>query len=461
MLSKFKWFLAPSILQAGLSFLTIPLATLILGPEDYGAFALITAITGLGTAVSCLGSSYLLSMMFSSSPLAVVKQFVSRQTIISLGIASVLAVGFAVVWRWLAYFIPSFVDVPLGGVLLSAFSMVPNTLWALAVDVLTLDGRARLFAIVVIIQSLVSAITLLCSLFMLGETELALFLAATASALTAGIGGLIALSRYLERPHLDKEGIRVFKGAIAITGVNIIEVAYQPFERNLLVAISGLSALGLYSHAQQYRQIAAMATKALARSIWPLTLKEANQPLFDFVRTGRYWALAHVVLSALGLAFAILGNELITLLTHGKFDGAGRYAAVGLAFLLVQNSARAHIGLLYAKGEVDIYARLNMIAILTTFICAALAIPQWGPWGALFAIFMQQTVLRIGLQIYVRRRIPVPFQDSWAISGLILIGLAIFWDEVCAPGLSTKIISLTVAYAALALCFYWVVWRRD
>jgi O-antigen/teichoic acid export membrane protein len=420
--ARFRWFLAPSVLQAAVSFLTLPIATLWLGPAEYGSFALVSALAGLASAVACLGSSYVFATVHSSEQRTVqMGQAVSQQVAISLSTSLLFSVLLIWAWPFVGNILPNLKSIPQAGVELAAAAIVPATLWALAADVLTLDGRAKLFALISVSQSLLSAAVLLGTLYWFDLGGLALFLSSAAGAIVLGTGACFSLWRYAEWPEFSTSRIGAFRGAASITASNVLEQIYPTVERNLLAASSGIAALGLYTHAQQYRAIAAAATKALARAIWSVTLTEAQEKSLSFPKTGRHWNFAHLSIAYAGLTFAVFGFEIIGILTHGKFSGAAPYAAMGIALLLIQNSGKPCMGLLYATGKVEAISRLVFWAGVIGLGTATLTIPAFGLWGAVIATIIPQLTFRIAIQLYVTRYASVPFQDTYAIIGFFMI----------------------------------------
>lgn len=454
LIKKFRWFLAPSILQTLISFATLPLATFVLNPQDYGTYALVVATTGLISALACLGSSYLLSQVFANCSLEDIKRFVSQQVLISVFLSCLLSVGLILVWGLYSSNFERLANVPLIGFLLATFSIIPGTIWAIALDILTLDGRAKLFAVIVILQSITSATILLFCLFVLNWGSLSLFVSGAAGAAVLGIGGCFSLNRYYSYPGFTVESLKVFKNAVSITSANIVEVIYQPVERNLLAVNSGLSSLGLYAHAQQYRTMIAAATKALSRSVWPSTLSEAKQAEVEFPITYRYWAFTYFCLTLVGLAFATMGDFFIGLLTHGKFVGAAPYAAVSVAYLLVQNSGKPHTGIIYAQGHVAKYSYISIVSSIAGIAAAFILIPNLGVWGAITAIFIQQIFMRIAIQIYVSKIVNIPFKESSVIAGVFLIGGVTYLIESLRPDLSFRALIFFISAV-----FIWVTYK--
>lgn len=63
---NFVYFLLPTVLQAGVAFVVIPLLTLRLSPEDFGIYNLLNAFIGIGYTVSGLGTGYLTSAHYQN-----------------------------------------------------------------------------------------------------------------------------------------------------------------------------------------------------------------------------------------------------------------------------------------------------------------------------------------------------------------------------------------------------------
>lgn len=455
--ARFRWFLVPSILQAGISFLTLPFATLWLGPADYGSFALVSALASLGCAISCLGSSYVFATVYSSGQRATqMGQAVSQQLVISGAISIVLSALLIYAWPAIRNLSPDLEHIPQMGVGLAAASMMPTTLWALAADVLTLDGRAKMFAMVGMAHSLVSAAVLLGALYWTELEGLSLFLSNAVAAFILGVGACVAFWRYLELPRFWSSRFGTFRGAASITASNVFEMVYPSIERNLLTSSSGLAALGLFTHAQQYRAMVLVATKSLARAIWSVTLTEAQQKPLQFTETGRHWNVAYLALGFAGLAFAAFGSEMIGILTHGKFSGAGPYAAMGLSLLLIQNSGKACTGYIYAKGKAAVFAQMGMAAGALGLVTAVLAIPAFGLWGAVFAMFAHQLFFRIAMQLYVSRYAVVPFQDACAAIGFVMISSFVIINELFTISLLARAVCCAALFAMLAAVYVMV-----
>src|SRR4051812_12981529 len=67
---RFSLYFLPSVFSAGLSFLMLPLVTRVVGPAEYGVFALVSAYTAFGSALATLGGNYIISHRFPDATVA-------------------------------------------------------------------------------------------------------------------------------------------------------------------------------------------------------------------------------------------------------------------------------------------------------------------------------------------------------------------------------------------------------
>jgi O-antigen/teichoic acid export membrane protein len=185
--------------------------------------------------------------------------------------------------------------------------------------------------------------------------------------------------------------------------------------------------------------------------VWPITLSEARDAESNFQRTRDGWNAAHLGLVFAGIVFSVLGPEIIALLTNGKFKDAAPLAALGVAYLLLQNIGKPQVGYMYAYGYGSAYAKLSLAAIGLSAVAALPAISAFGMWGAIATLFMQQLLMRVGVQIFVARRQRMPFQDGLAIAGCLII-LGIVGTNVAFDlPLETRLAELVISACIFAL----------
>jgi O-antigen/teichoic acid export membrane protein len=419
--ARFRWFLTPTIIQALAALAMLPLVTIVLGPAEYGAFALVTSVTALGSTIAALGSSYVLAEAFGQQDEQRRRATVAGLTVATGSLAVVCAAVLIVLHRYLAPYFAPLAEVSAGAILMASGSMIGLAFWGIASDVATQEGRAKPFAYTSIAQTFVAATVTLWALYEAELGGLALFAGQFAGSLVLFLGGMFVLRSYWTTQGfawLRSGGLR---GSMWPTTSNLLENAYVALERNLLAVFASVHQVGLYSHSQQYRGAIGAGVKAIARAVWPVTLSEAGTAAAGFTRTGDTWRAAHLLLALAGTIFAAIGAEIIHLLTNGKFTQAWPFAALGIAYLLVQSSGKSQTGYMLARGMGVRYARFHATSIVAAAALACLSIAWLGMWGAFAALFFQQVAFRVAIQVHLANKLHIPFQDHVVVIGCLLI----------------------------------------
>lgn len=450
-ISRFWWFLAPGLVQSGISVLMLPLSTYVLGPADFGFFALLSALAGFLGVIASFGSSYLLSAHFPTLDEEQRGRLISSLVCAGLTTGALLGTLLVAGWPWFGSLSTEFGRVGRSYIALSVLAMLLTVPWYVAVDVIRLDGRAHFYAAVLVTQSLASAAALLGALFYFELGVASLFVAAVSGAFVLCIGAMITLGHRLTL-LLDARWLKemVNLGTHMVVA-HTAESVHQVLERSVLSVRSGLGELGIYSHSQQYRNIVDIPISAIANSAWPVTLAEARKESTDFVHTRLAWNTAHLLLTAAGLALATLGPHLISLLTHDKFTEAYILATLWVVFLLVRYTGRAQTGLFYARGAGASYARIQAFSMVIGTLLLFLFVPLFGIYGAFLSAVSQQAVLRLGVHWRSQQIQRVPFQDQWAVFGAVLISVTLWVQNELAAGLQADIGLLAAAMAILAI----------
>ena len=286
------------------------------------------------------------------------------------------------------------------------------------------------------VQSLVGAAVLIGSLFLFKLGMLSLFVAGLASSMVALLGAWVAMRRYLTARAGIRDGLRFLHGVPILTVASLLEVVQVAVERNVMAVYLGMAQVGIYSHSQQYRNLLATGVKAVARTVWPTSLDEARvESGLLFRKTHLVWNVTYLAIVLFGLCFAIFGDKVISLLTHDKFTDAYVLVAVWAAYLLVQNSGKAQTAMLYAHGRGKAIARISSMSTLLGIVVAIAGIPVFGVFGAAGAVILQQIVLRIGLQVYVRKYWAVHTDDWWVIGGSVIVIAALTLVVIGKPNL--------------------------
>lgn len=426
-LKRFSFFSLPSVFQTVISVTILPFITLRLGPEDYGIFSLILSCTAIGTTIASSGSGFLFSSNYTEVDEKEKCLLVS--TVVITGISLTLTFSSLVIFLWdrIGLELPVFLNIPLPALYLGLMTLIFGLPWIFAADILTLEGRASLFAGTLVTQALFSAGATLVSLFIFDQGFLSLLWGSFAGSLVSFFCALFALKNVLRMNFSLNWFFPLLKLSLVTVPANILETFQVLLERVVLTNYVGLSNLGIYTHSQQYRSLVMMPVKAAARTIWPVMLSEAREKNSHFYKTMEVWNVLYLGITMCGIVFATLGREVIAFLTNGKFSEAHILATLWMVYLLIQNMGKPLVGVLWAKGHAKVYSGLHACALIFGIAALFLLVPYFDLYGAFSALLIQMLTFRILLQWYVRKINFFPFQDGGVIfgSGAILFTLGI------------------------------------
>lgn len=435
--------------SAAVSFLTLPLVTRILGPRDFGSVALVGAVTMIGTSFSTLGTSFVVYRHIPQANASERASIITTLAVYGMAIVGVWAVVAAGAYLVLKESVGVVADLPSAGVWLALAAMGAGPLWTIAMDVLTLEERAGVFATTLVAQALAGAGTTLFCLFALDLGVVALFAGNLVSSLWLGATGLWVLLPDLTRMPEARWRAEVRRVARSNLLPQASETGFTFVERLMLSRWEGLGPLGIYAHSQRYREVAALGIKSIGRGAWTAGLEEARRDDARFARTGRTWGVLHVVIAMAGVAFAAAGEHLVSVLTNNRLTAAADYIGPWFMILLAQNAARPQLATLFARGDGAAVARVNLASNVAGILALVALVPLWGAGGAVAAVACQVAVGRFGTILAARRYAATPLQDRWVLVGIILIAATMAVDAWLRPGVAGALVLLAGAEAVV------------
>lgn len=420
-LQRFSFFLAPSLLTIIVSFVMVPVTTYRLGPDAFGVFGLMSTVTVVGWTVSFIGSSAVCNIHFLKLELEERRRLMSTLLCVALAIGCVFCALCLALWPLAVKALHGFASVPGYGLAMSLFTVILGIPWMVAQDVITLDGRARGFAALTIAQTLANAFVTVTALYVFHTGVAALFISAIAGSAVTAAGALWILRPYLTTAVSRRWAREVMSMGPANAWASVSDAFQAAIERTVLASTFGVSALGLYVHAQNYRVMIAQVLNAAARPIWPVTLLEARETGAPFRQTRAVWDTMYLGVTGCGITFAVFGSDIIGWLTHGRFIEASGIVPFLIIFLLVQNAGKPQIGVLYREGAIRELYWVQVAANVAWFLFLMVFIRVAGLVGGALALIAQMTLFRLGVFVLSRSRGLSPFADGWLIAGIGLI----------------------------------------
>lgn len=416
--TQLAFYALPIVVQGTLPILTLPLTTLVLAPEDYGIFGLVSVYTSGFGLVASLGSGFQLAMVRIGTPRA--HSLIKVVSLLSFLLSCGFAVGGYVLWSLTRQYHVLPDSIGESEVMVALVAMMLSVPWLVARPLTVLQQRSRLFSVVSTGRVLISSGVILIALFLFDQGRFSLFLGLLALGVVDFSGALLVLAPSLSA-SIDRELIwEVARKGGTITGGSISNMLFPIFERSMLAGAAGPAMLGLYVHAQAYQRFLTDVTDPLRQSVWPQLLG-ASRGDAPYAQSAGFFSLMYAFLAFSGLTFAICGRGFINLLTNGRFGGAAPYAAIMIAILLLILLARPQYAVISASGDARAATVSAWASSGTAVVLMLFAVPLWGPLGLLGAVAARYLILAACFHFFARLHRSTPMMDGPPLAGAIAI----------------------------------------
>ena len=412
--------LTASLLQGLLGLALIPMATFVLGPLDYGVYGMAVVVLALVVAVCETGSAYVLYGHYTALDEPGRARLQSTLLALALLLGSLAAVVVLLAWPMLARHVPLLSELTRSETWLLCLTLPLRTTWSIMNPILIVRERSEWLAVSLLIQSVVNMLVILACLYLLETGRSALFWGQWAGLLVCVVVPVVLLRRTVWAP-LQLRWLRQVRGvALGAWLAGLVDNTRATLESALIVkAVSG-EALGNYNHARVYQGFMTQGTNAFANVLWPISLKEAQLADSRFARIRPPWDLVYAGLACMGVGAVFLGDEVVSLLTHGKFVQAGAWLPWLVVYVLLQNAGKPATAVLYAAKKGNLYSGIRIFTVLVAMLALLLLVPAYGVEAVLMVVIAEMLVTRVWLAVAARRLGVVPFQDQWVVVGCLL-----------------------------------------
>lgn len=425
-------YMVSAVVSVAASIATLPLATRILGPEDYGAYALVMSISTCIQALAAALQTYVLPAFIGTIGER------ERHDLIFTCLANVVAFAgltSIVVAIGIDLGAPGLLEqagVDRIAVIAAALGTIAIAPWLLAIDLFAIDGRASAFASITIAQTVATAGALLISLFVFRLGATSLYVSFLVGSSVAGLASLLAMRKDIYGRYSRAWFGKMFEMAPPAIGQRLAESGVVILERSVIGIFATARGIGLYTHSQLYSSAGTIALNALSRGMLPLNLKEAREvpPLFS--GTCSVWLPAQLLVALGAIEFALAGDLVISLLTNGKFTDAHLMAYLLVVALAIKTGGKPESAYLAATGNGTRLAHLNTMSTVIGAGSLIALVPLLGVIGAAVAALLRALAFRGGLWIATREW-KIPFQDGPLFVGLscsALVGALVFTSAI-------------------------------
>jgi len=443
---RFSLLLIPGIVQGILSFSIIPLSTKILNPSDFGKFALINTITTTTAVLICSGSNYLINNRYEEQ-----KNNQHNQVLIStvtfLNIFNSLLISFLIIliFSFLKQKNSFINDIPISYIFLSMIEMIGISLWTLGITISTLNKDVKIISIYSIARTIVRNTSIVLCLYFFGiQDALALFIGSACSGILIILGYFKITDGLIKKRFRIKIAKETFKVGSYFSISNLLELLYKSSETWILAAYQNLTTLGIFSHAQFYPNFARTFLQPAQQAAWPTTRTEAKDINPKFLKSKIIFQFISLCIIFISILFALVGKELISLITNDKFTNSAPFVAILMASSSFRHfSGRSQHANLIVNNKPKYSAFAIGGSAFAGILINIILVPKLGIIGSLIASIINSITFLIILYLTSNIISKTPNFDLGNILGFILTIILVLIVNIYDLSLSLRILLLT------------------
>ena len=128
-----------------------------------------------------------------------------------------------------------------------------------------------------------------------------------------------------------------------------------------------------------------------------------------------------------GLTFALVGHEIVNLISHGKLTPAAVYVAPLIIVTLIQHSGKPATATTFASGFGISATRFRLVAMTIGTLMLWPAIHLFGIVGLIAVLAAEALAYRLYLVRLAVRVRTIPFQDGVVVAGITAIATCRHW----------------------------------
>ncbi|HWT11306.1 MAG TPA: oligosaccharide flippase family protein [Allosphingosinicella sp.] len=435
-------------------FIALPLYAFHLSIADFGVLALLTV------------SGTLLGMLLNLGVNNAVQRFyydagtreTERPLLVSTGLAQLLLSGTLVVGIALVVLyglrdeIRAEYGIAWALVLITLLTVLPDQIAQYCLDAVRLQFAPLKFCAIAIVKNLLGVLLGLWFLLAWDMGVAGLLLGPLVSAALAAPLGLLMIRRDLVL-RVDPAIVRrVFHFGYPYMLAGAAYWAFGSIDRWMLIELSDLEQLGLFSIAFKLTTALTFVIAAFAQAWSPIAYKmTAEEPRYRdyFSRILSTWFFA---LALLGLALGLFAPELLRLLTPPQYWGAAPMLAIGAAGIVLYGTTLITAMGVSLEKRTMLLSLSAWLAAVANLLINLFLIPRFGGVGAAVATFLSYVVLTGSLLYWSQKLHPLPLEHAklaycCGVVALILAAAGAVEMEVSAARIAVKVALLLAVVA--------------
>jgi O-antigen/teichoic acid export membrane protein len=408
-----------------INFLLIPLYTRALTPDDYGIIGFITSLTQVLSPIVGLGLISSLPMLYyayhGEDRYRLIGSVINFTFLYSLGMTLLILLCGQPIFARFVNKIPFHPYI-----VLSLITLFLSTFYFLPLGLFNMEERPFSYMVYSIGLSMLAVIATVVMVIIMRWEALGWLWAGLFAAAAGMLAALVSLHKYY-RPVIDWDKLRVIlRLSLPALPHAFSGTLWRFADRLFLINLSTLSTTGIYSLAMTISSIMLIVIGGATTALNPLFYRRANQGDSTLpVDWARLCSLFVFLVAWLGLGLALMGPELIQILTPPKF-----HAAIPLIPPLVLGQIFISLYWLLSPGigytrKTWVYPVASFPAMGINLMMNALLVPRYGAMGAAWAIVIAANIQCLIFGYFSLRYFPVPHEYS-QIGKIVALGIFFF-----------------------------------
>ena len=442
---------AATTFSAILSVALLPCVTQHLGASDYGTYGLLVSIVALVTAAADGGAGLLVPAHYALATASERARFFASLAVFAGTGASAAGLLLIIVWA-LQHGMFSNQLIPLAVILLSALLMPVRAITNITVMIFSVTGRGPALAAQMAIQSLVAFLSTLVALFEFRMGGTSLFVGAVCGQFAALGAGLVALGRrqVLSAPSRDWFW-RAATSAPTTAASGLVDGTRGFAENVLLTSTIGVHAVGILGHARLYYGLLMAFGNSVRHNVWSKSLEEARSPGSSFEITQGAWTPIQIIISCTGIIFAVIGKEIVDIISNGQFGEAAAYIPALFVIALIQTAEQPANAIVRASSRAGSATWIRTTIALASFIVLCPTTVLFGIKGLVAICIIEAVAYRVYLRVLAGRERNIPFQDHVAVFGSLAIIAEMAYVHWALPPLNMQLAVTAVGIAMITI----------
>lgn len=437
MLKNFLKFSFGSWVSAVIQFLTIPIITLLIAPEQFGKAAMFTLAFNILAQIVLFGTDQSFVRFFYEYEEKKRPSLLWNSLFPSFAVWGIISVVLFFCWKWISNWLISEEQFLI--VALLSINLLINLFNRYAVLVVRMKKKGISFSLLKIAGSVITAIVIVAYSKIVDNTFYAIVLGGICSLLVVALFAVLKEHKFwFARFSISKTQIKtLLKYGLPFLPALSMAMIFQMMDRVFIREFVGFEGLGIYTVAFKIAAVLSVLQAGFSTFWIPTAYEHYEKDPNDKTLYEKMFKYVSFILVLCGLGL-IAGKDIIILL----FDTAYSEAATIMPFLIFMPimfalSEITYLGINFTKKtywHVVIFALLLPLCVLLNFIF----VPWLGVKGAALAIALSYIcyfALRTAISI---RLYPVNFRLAKASLAIMLLfvvaGINTFFDKTIGIG---------------------------